>query len=182
MVDKNIDLAIKSCASAFESFQNIEGHTMKGSYFARTLLFLHLTILSCLVHAQSTGSILGSVSDSSGASISGASVTITETRTNTQRVLTTDSAGRFVANVLQVGNYAIKVAAPGFQTVQKSGIVLEAQGSPEINFTLSPSTVSQSVVVEANPVAVETTNASLSQVVHSEEVMDLPLNGRNFVE
>jgi hypothetical protein len=182
MVDKNIDLAIKSCASAFESFQNIEGHTMKGSYFARTLLFLHLTILSCLVHAQSTGSILGSVSDSSGASISGASVTITETRTNTQRVLTTDSAGRFVANVMQVGNYAVKVAAPGFQPVEKLGIVLEAEGSPEIDFTLAPSTVNQNVTVEANPVAVETTNASLSQVVHSEEVMDLPLNGRNFVE
>jgi Carboxypeptidase regulatory-like domain/TonB-dependent Receptor Plug Domain len=182
MVDKKTRLAIQNCASAFESFQNIEGTIMKGSYFGRTVLFLHLTILSCFVHAQSTGSILGTVADASGASISGASVTITETRTNTQRVLTTDSAGRYLANVLQVGNYAIKVAAPGFQTVQKSGIVLEAQGSPEINFTLSPSTVNENVIVEANPVAVDTANASLSQVVHSEQVADLPLNGRNFVE
>jgi hypothetical protein len=115
---------------------------MTGSYFGRAIVFVQLTILSCLVQAQTTGTILGSVADSSGASISGAVVTITETRTNTLRVLTTDTSGRFVANLMQVGQYAIKVTAPGFQAVEKSGITLDAQGSPEINFTLPPSTVS----------------------------------------
>ncbi|HEY1656721.1 MAG TPA: carboxypeptidase regulatory-like domain-containing protein [Candidatus Sulfotelmatobacter sp.] len=145
-------------------------------------LLLYLALFSPLVHAQSTGSIVGTVTDSSGASVAGASVTITETRTNTQRVLITDADGRFVANVMQVGTYAVKVTASGFQSAEKTGILLEAQASPEINFTLSPSTVSEKVTVEANSVAVETSNASLSQVVHSEEVADLPLNGRNFVE
>lgn len=155
---------------------------MTGSYFGRVIVFIQLTLLSCLVRAQSTGSILGSVADSARASISGAVVTITETETNTKRVLTTDSGGRFVANVMQLGKYDIKVTAQGFGEAEKSGVILEAQGSPEIDFTLSPSSVSERVTVEATPVAVETSNASLSQVVHSEQLADLPLNGRNFVE
>jgi hypothetical protein len=145
-------------------------------------LLLYLVLFSALVRAQSTGSITGSVADSSGASITGASVTITETRTNTQRVLVTDANGRFVANVLQVGTYAVKVSAPGFRLTERTGILLEAEASPDINFTLSPTSVSENVTVEANSVEVETSNASLSQVVHSEQVADLPLNGRNFVE
>jgi hypothetical protein len=150
--------------------------------FGRAVLVLNLIFFACWAHAQSTGSILGSVVDPSGASISGAVVTITDMDTNIQRVLATDSAGRFVANLMQLGRYSVKVTAPNFQTVQKSGILLEAQGSPEIDFTLLPSTVTSSVTVEANPVQVQSNDASLSQVVHSEQVTDLPLNGRNFVE
>ncbi|MBV9482686.1 MAG: carboxypeptidase regulatory-like domain-containing protein, partial [Acidobacteria bacterium] len=150
--------------------------------FLFLLFILYLTMSSSLVSAQSTGSILGSVVDSSGAAIAGASVTITETGTNTRRVLTTDNSGRFVANVMQIGRYSVKVTAPNFQPAEKSDIVLEAQAAPEINFTLSPSTVSEKITVEASPVAVESTNAALTQVVHSEQVTDLPLNGRNFVE
>jgi hypothetical protein len=146
------------------------------------LLSLCLIAFPALLQAQSTGSIVGNVTDSSGGSIAGATVTITETGTNTQRVLTTDTAGRYVANVLQLGTYSVKVTAAGFQGAAKTGIVLEAEGSPEIDFTLAPATVSSQVTVEATPVAVQTTNASLSQVVHSEQVADLPLNGRNFVE
>ncbi len=155
---------------------------MSYSLFCRAVLVLNLILFASWGYAQSTGSIVGNVVDSSGASISGAVVTITETDTNIQRVLNTDSAGRFVANLMQLGKYTIKVAAPNFQTVQKSGILLEAQGSPEVDFTLSPSTVTSTVTVEANPVQVQSSDASLSQVVHSDQVTDLPLNGRNFVE
>jgi hypothetical protein len=155
---------------------------VKRAYWDLAVFFACWIVFPCLVHAQATGSILGNVVDSSGGAIPGGAVTITETRTNTTRALTTDSAGRFVANLLQLGNYSVKVAAPGFQEAEKTGIVLEAQGSPEIDFTLVPATVSSKVTVEATPVAVQTTNASLNQVIHSDQVADLPLNGRNFVE
>lgn len=155
---------------------------MKRAYWDLAVFFVCWIVFPCLVHAQASGSILGNVVDSSGGAIPGGAVTITETRTNTTRALTTDSAGRFVANLLQLGNYSVKVAAPGFQEAEKTGIVLEAQGSPEIDFTLVPATVSSKVTVEATPVEVQTTNASLNQVVHSDQVADLPLNGRNFVE
>src|SRR5580700_2865155 len=158
-----------------------KGASVKSAYSLPVLLFLSIALPHMIV-AQSTGSILGTVTDASGGAIASAAVTITETRTNTTRALTTDSAGRFVANLLQLGNYSVKVAAPGFQEAEKTGIVLEAQGSPQIDFTLAPATVSSKVTVEATPVAVQTTNASLNQVIHSDQVADLPLNGRNFVE
>jgi len=154
---------------------------MKRSCAGLALVVLS-AFFSSMLYAQSTGSILGNVVDSSGAGIPAAVVNITEVSTNVQRSLKTDTAGRFVANLLQVGKYSVKVTAAGFQSAEKTGIVLEAQGNPEIDFTLSPSTVTENINVEATPVAIETTNASLSQVVHAEQVADLPLNGRNFVE
>lgn len=155
---------------------------MKRAFSFFILLSAFCILLPSLLKAQATGSILGNVADSSGGSIPGASVTITETGTNTQRVLTTDSGGRYVANVLPLGTYSVKVSAQGFRTIEKTGIRLEAQGAPEIDFTMPPATVSSQVTVESAPVEIQTTNASLSQVVHSEQVADLPLNGRNFVE
>jgi len=154
---------------------------VKSAYSLPVLLFFSIALPHMIV-AQSTGSILGTVTDASGGAIASAAVTVTETGTNTQRVLTTDSAGRYVANVLQLGTYSVKVTAQGFRGAEKTGIVLEAQASPQIDFSLAPATVSSEVTVEATPVEIQTTNAALNQVVHSEQVADLPLNGRNFVE
>jgi hypothetical protein len=151
--------------------------------------FLELVILlACFVmffehaEAQATGTISGSVADSAGAAIPGAAVTITEVNTNVVRPLETDSSGRFTANLMPLGTYRVQVSAPNFQTSEKSGILLEAEGSQEVNFTLGLASVTSSVSVEAAPVAVQTSSASLGQVIHSQQVADLPLNGRNFVE
>jgi hypothetical protein len=139
--------------------------------------------LACTgAHAQATGSISGTVADPSGAVISGATVQVVQTETNETRTLTSDSGGRYTANLLPLGHYSIKVSAPSFQSAEKAGILLEAQGSPEIDFTLTAGAVSSKVVVQAAPVEVQTTNAALDQVIHSQQVADLPLNGRNFVE
>ncbi len=157
---------------------------MKRKHFALALAVLLMcpVIFSRTARAQTTGTISGNVVDTSGAAIPGAAITVVETDTNAQRALVTDAAGRYVANLLPLGNYRVRVVAPGFQATEKTGIVLEAQGSPEIDFTVNPATVSSRVVVESTPAEVETTSASLSQVIHSQQVADLPLNGRNFVE
>lgn len=155
---------------------------MNRRHVVLAVLLIGLALFPYFLHAQATGSISGTVADRSGAAVAGAQVTVTETNTNTVRVLTTDSGGRYVANLLPLGNYMVKVTAPSFQGAEKVGLRLEAQGSPEINFTLLPATVSSQVVVQVSPVEIETTSASLSQVIHSEQVADLPLNGRNFVE
>jgi Carboxypeptidase regulatory-like domain len=135
-----------------------------------------------LANAQATGSIIGSVVDSAGSVVAGAAVTITNVDTNESRLHNTDSGGRFAANLLPIGNYTVRVTAPSFQTAVKTGVLLENQASPEINFILAPESVNSTVSVEANSVAVQTSDSSLSQVVHSQQVSDLPLNGRNFVE
>jgi hypothetical protein len=151
----------------------------------RTGVFLAMAILAIMVMtpnramAQATGTISGTVVDTTGAVIAGAKVSITETNTDTTRALTTDSAGRYVGNLLQLGTYEVQVSASGFRPAEKVGLVLEAQGSPVIDFTLEPASTSSTVTV---PVEVQTSDATLSQVIHSEQVADLPLNGRNFVE
>ena len=133
-------------------------------------------------HAQVTGTISGYITDTTGASIQTASVTITEEGTGTSRTLKSDSSGRFVANLVPVGHYTIDVSAPGFQEQKRVGLNLEAQGTPEISVTMLPASVSQTVNVQGAEVAVQTTEATLGQVIHSEQVADLPLNGRDFVQ
>ncbi len=143
---------------------------------------LALTTMCVVVHGQSTGSISGSVVDPSGAVIAKANVKLTQTETNQIRSLVTDAAGHYVANLLPLGHYSVQVSAPGFKSIEKTGILLEAQGSPEVNFTLTLATVSSNVQVQATAVEVQTTTSAMDQVIHSQQVADLPLNGRNFVE
>ena len=139
-------------------------------------------MLLCVARAQTTGSISGYVTDTIGAAVPGATVTILEVNTNSSRVLQTDAAGRFSANLMPVGNYSVSVAAPSFQKTVKNGVLLEAAAAPELSFTLAPASTSSTVTVEAAPVVVQTTDSSLGQVIHSQQVADLPLNGRDFVE
>ena len=143
---------------------------------------LILAIASGCAIAQSTASISGTVTDSSGAVIPGASVQVIQTETNETRSLTTDAGGRYSANLLSLGHYAVRASASGFQSAERTGILLEAQAAPEVNFSLALGAVSSNVVVQATAVEVQTANAALDQVIHSQQVSDLPLNGRNFVE
>ena len=84
--------------------------------------------------------------------------------------------------VLPVATYIIHVEAQGFQTSEQRGIRLQVNEQREVNFSLNPASVSQSVEVNANEVAVETTNPTLGQVINEEQVAQLPLNGRDFVQ
>lgn len=152
----------------------------------RNTLLAGLLLAACLtavnVYGQATGTILGVVKDVSGSVISGATVSITEQNTSTSRQVKTDDSGRYIANLMPVGVYTIKVDFAGFQEAIEKGITLEVQGTREVDFTLSPATVQQALTVTATPVEVQSTNASLGQVIHSQQVADLPLNGRDFVQ
>jgi hypothetical protein len=132
--------------------------------------------------AQATGSFSGTVLDKSGSVISGASVKATSQRTGVSREAKTDDAGHYLIPLLPVGMYTLRVEFPGFQTVETKDLRLQVDEARELNFTLSPSAVSTQVEVSANAVAVETTNPSLGQVITSEQVTQLPLNGRDFVQ
>ena len=155
---------------------------MRFKYLATHFFLVCFMLLPAIAKAQATATIAGTISDPAGSVIAGAVVTVTNVDTNGARVVTTDNNGRFVANLLPIGNYKIQVSAPSFQSAIKNGILLENQASPEINFTLQPGSVTSAISVEANAIAVEATDSSLSQIVHSQQVSDLPLNGRNFVE
>ncbi|MGA2978223.1 MAG: carboxypeptidase-like regulatory domain-containing protein [Terriglobales bacterium] len=135
-----------------------------------------------LLYSQANGSFSGTVADKTGSVIAGATVKITSQGTGLTRDMKTDGSGHYLVPLLPVAFYTIRVEAKGFQTTEQKDIRLQVDEQREIDFTLNPASVSATVEVSATEVAVETTNPTLGQVITEEQVADLPLNGRNFVQ
>jgi hypothetical protein len=152
----------------------------------KTRLALFLCSLACLwsplLHGQATGSFSGTVTDNAGAVIPSASVRIISQGTGLTREAKTDDSGHYLIPLLPVGFYTIHIEAPGFGPVEQKDSRLQVDEQRELNFSLRPASVSTSVEVNATEVAVETASPSLGQVITAEEVAELPLNGRNFVQ
>ncbi|MGA3348749.1 MAG: carboxypeptidase-like regulatory domain-containing protein, partial [Candidatus Sulfotelmatobacter sp.] len=112
----------------------------------------------------------------------GATVTVVSQATSLSRDTKTDETGHYLIPLLPAANFTIHVEAAGFQTAEQKDVRLQVDEQRELNFNLAPASVSSTVEVNATEVAVETANPTLGQVITSEEVADLPLNGRNFVQ
>ena len=138
--------------------------------------------ISPLLYGQANGSFLGTVSDKTGSVISGAAVTVTSQGTGLSRETKTDDTGHYLTPLLPVGNYTIRVNSQGFKTVEQTDIRLQVNEQREVDFTLVPGSVTEAVEVSATEVAVETSTPTLGQVITSQQVADLPLNGRDFVQ
>src|SRR5579863_5142981 len=142
-----------------------------------------LAIFVCgVLYGQATGSISGTISDSTGAPVAGAKVTITAPATGTTRDAVTDGNGHFVVPLLGVANYTVHVDQQGFQPAEAKGVRLQVDEHRELDFKLTLATVKENVEVSATVVSIQTADATLGQVITSQEVNDLPLNGRNFVQ
>ncbi|HUO16638.1 MAG TPA: carboxypeptidase-like regulatory domain-containing protein [Verrucomicrobiae bacterium] len=146
------------------------------------ILVLLTSSLSTRLYGQANGSFSGTVSDKAGAVIAGADVKLTSQATGLTREVKTDASGHYTIPLLPVAFYTVHVEAPGFAPAEQKDIRLQVDEQRELDFTLQPASVSTSVEVNATVVAVETTNPTLGQVITSEQVADLPLNGRNFVQ
>ena len=134
------------------------------------------------LYGQANGSFSGTVSDKAGAVLSGATVKAISQGTGLTRETKTDDSGHYLIPLLPVANYTIHVESQGFQPTEQKDIRLQVDEQREVDFALNPASVSTSVEVNATEVAVETANPTLGQVITSEQVADLPLNGRNFVQ
>ncbi len=132
------------------------------------------------VSAQTVGEITGEVKDPSGANVSSASVTATNTATNVSRSTATNSAGVYSFPDLAPGTYQVKVVAPGFDTVVKTKIELQVQQTARIDFTLSVGQTTQTIEVSASAVLLNTEDATVGTVIEERRITELPLNGRNF--
>ena len=141
-------------------------------------------LLSCspLLYGQASGSISGDVSDATGAAVSGAKVTVSAEGKGVVRDATTDSAGHYVVPLLGAASYTVGAEFAGFQRAEARDVRLQVDEQRELNFKLVPANVQQSVEVTATAVAVQTTNPTLGQVINSQQVTELPLNGRDFVQ
>jgi hypothetical protein len=128
------------------------------------------------------GQISGAVSDQTGASVPGATVTVTDTERGVQRNLTTDSAGEYNAPSLNPGTYSVKVSASGFNPVERQGIAVGVGQSLRIDLKLNPGTQSQTVLVEGTPPLVNTGNSMISTTIESKAINELPLSGRLYTK
>jgi hypothetical protein len=134
------------------------------------------------LHGQATGSFSGTVTDKAGAVVSGATVKVSSQDTGLSREAKTDDTGHYLIPLLPVAQFTIRVTSQGFQTTEQKDVRLQVDEHRELDFSLAPASVNTSVEVSSTEVAVETANPTLGQVITSEQVADLPLNGRNFVQ
>ena len=148
-----------------------------------TLLTIFLLLgAACLEGQNITGSILGLVTDPSGAVIPGASVELTNTNTGLIRKVTTGPDGHYVVPSLSLGPYSIAVTQAGFNSLVKSGIVLTVDAHVEVDFQLRVGQVSQQVTVEASASMVSTVSGDVGTTLGSRPISSLPLVTRNFVD
>ena len=142
------------------------------------MLLLALFSAVCLF-AQSTGAIVGTISDASGAVVPGAAVKVTNQATSQQTSTLTDSAGRFSFPRLPVGDYRLAAVANGFRQFISQGIRLDADQNRQANITLEVGQAAESVTVTGAVGLVDTVGATLKEVVDQKRITELPLNGRN---
>ena len=133
-------------------------------------------------HAAITGVISGTVTDSTGAVIPGATIVALEVQTGVKHTATTDNSGFYSFPALDVGIYTVSVTNPGFQSFQVTGIKVDANSSIRTDAILKVGSVSQVEEVRGNEVQVETQSTQLGEVIESEKITAVPLNGRAFTD
>jgi Carboxypeptidase regulatory-like domain len=144
---------------------------------------LAIIVFSCAVcWAQSTAQIHGTVQDASGSAVPGAEVKATQTATGVVRTVTTGQDGGYVLTNLPLGPYQLEVTKEGFTKSVQSGIVLQVNSDPAVDVSLRVGAVSEQVSVEANAALVETRNSGIGEVVQTQRIVELPLNGRNVTD
>jgi len=145
-----------------------------------------VTILCCCAAQQLladvTGSILGTVRDTSSAIVVGATITVTNTETNFSRQSQSDSNGEYRLLALPAGPYRLTATAPGFQQFVATDIALKVNDQLREDVTLQVGAVREAVTVEANSVQVETESTQLGQVIDTKQILSLPLNGRSYID
>jgi len=140
-----------------------------------TLILLTAGVL----HAQHSATIRGAVTDPSGANVRRAQVSVTQTETGLQRETRSDAEGNYLLVLLPIGHYRLEATAPGFKRYVQEGISLSVNQVAAVPVRLEVGGAQQLVEVKADAALVQTTN-DLGQTIHQQEIVDLPLNGRNF--
>lgn len=152
--------------------------------------FMHLTVVCAVVLLLSgaalaqttTASVSGVVKDKSGAILPGVSVTVTNVGTKLARPVISDDQGRYLAPELTPGSYEVEASLTGFQTAVRTGIELTVGRHAIVDLTLEVGAVAEKVVVSGEAPLVETTSSSMAGLVNEDQIKDLPLNGRNFIQ
>ena len=146
-------------------------------------VYLVVLLLASLASAQSfRGSITGTVTDSSGAAVSGADVKVVSADTGLTRTVVTNSDGFFIASELPPGSYSVTISKTGFRTATAKGISVSVSSPARADISLTPGQVQESVTVQADVPLIETTRNTMGGTIEGKTVEDLPVNGRDFTK
>ncbi len=151
-------------------------------YFAAMLLAFVSGFVAVASAQVESGTINGVVLDNSGAVISGARVTVTNTATGQTRKTVTNASGDYSVPFLAPGTYNVEASKDGFSNAIQRNLTLQVDQTLAINITLKPGSVQETVEVTAAAPVLQTETATLGNVVNSQQVQTLPLNGRNFMD
>ena len=168
------DISWNSCRR--QALKRLDGGEMK-----RLVLLAIMISATVPIWGQgAVGTIVGQVSDATGAVIPGAKITITETDTNVSHKATTGSGGTFLVPYLNPGHYSVLVEAGGFNSTRIEQIKLEVDQTVRADAVLKPGAATEQISVSAQDVQLDSETASIGQMISEQQVSDLPLNGRNF--
>ena len=163
---------------------NHDSRSQTHRFLLLSLLIALAVAASVAVFAQttiSTGSIVGTVTDATGAVLEGAKVIITNVGTNQQLNLTSNASGAFNSGALSPGNYKVQVTAKGFSTTSQS-VAVQVGNTATVNARLAVGQESTVVEVQGSALAVNTEQAEVQGVLTSSQIENLPVNGRNFLD
>ena len=146
------------------------------------VLFALLVVCGEALAQRTTASLRGVVKDPSGALVQGAEVSVTNEETGLARSAKTNAAGTYTFGDLPVGRYVLLVEKAGFKSYVASGLTLNVADSAAVDVGLEVGEISDQVTVDASSIQVESVGGEVANLVTGEEVRDMPLNGRNFVQ
>src|SRR3984957_5028966 len=144
----------------------------------KTIGVLLLCTVALWSQSQNTAQIQGVIQDASGAPVASAQITITQTETGLTRVVNSEADGGYVLPNLPIGHYRLEVSKLGFATYIQTGIELQVATNPTIDVALKIGAVNEQVQVEANAALVETQATGVGNVMETQRIVELPLNGR----
>ncbi|MEP7037933.1 MAG: carboxypeptidase regulatory-like domain-containing protein [Acidobacteriota bacterium] len=148
------------------------------------IVFLFMMSLLTAISAQTvtTGQLTGNVTDQSGAVVPGATVTVTQVGTGEQRTATTSDDGNYTVPNLAVGTYRLNISKNGFKETAVGSVLVSVANVTRQNVSLEIGQLSEVVEITADAVQVQTQTGTVGEVVSGEQVRELPLNGRSFVQ
>src|SRR5258706_6517342 len=129
-----------------------------------------------------SATVVGTITDPSGGSVAGVTVTITSASTGAVKTFTTNESGQYVAPDLAIGHYSIKANANGFKVVEQKDVTLTVGDRLRIDFQLSVGAASETVTVEANAIAVQSDSGELSNLITTQQVAPLAVTGRGIYQ
>src|SRR5579864_9527426 len=163
-------------------FAGSSGPAMKRCGSHLTVLLAAFFVLFAAHALAQEGTIVGTVTDPSGAAVPNASITLTNTDTGQQKTINTNGEGQYVAADIRIGRYIVRAQAPGFKVGERKDVALQVGDRTRVNFALEVGNAQETITVEANTIAVQTDSGEVSGVITGQQITQLATNGRSVFQ